>query len=160
LPSWQSKKQRYELENAWVEKRVSPLRALRSGRNDKFVRRVGAIVKDKKPEVFAGVCSMQLEKFFYVYMVADRSRVLYVGFSSDLYQRVLQHRKGRFEGFTSRYGCSRLVWFERFGGAQEAIAREKQIKRWRREKKVFLIEMENPTWEDLSAGWGLPIALD
>ncbi len=100
---------------------------------------------------------MQLEKFFYVYMVADRSRVLYVGFTSDLYQRVLQHRKGRFQGFTSRYGCSRLVWFERFGGAQEAIAREKQIKRWRREKKVFLIEMENPTWEDLSAGWGLPL---
>ncbi|MCU1222782.1 MAG: putative endonuclease containing a domain [Edaphobacter sp.] len=76
--------------------------------------------------------------------------VLYVGFTSDLYQRVLQHRKGTFEGFTSRYGCSRLVWFERYGGPLEAIAREKQIKRWRREKKAYLIETDNPTWEDLS----------
>ncbi len=101
---------------------------------------------------------MQDERFFYVYMVADRSRVLYVGFTSDLYQRVLQHRRGTFAGFTSLYGCSRLVWFERHGVALEGIAREKQIKRWRREKKDFLIKLENPTWADLSAEWGLPIA--
>jgi putative endonuclease len=99
------------------------------------------------------------EKFFYVYIVADRSRVLYVGFTSDLNIRVRQHRSGTFKGFTSRYGCDRLVWFERHGTALSAIAREKQMKRWRREKKVFLIELENPTWEDLSADWGLPIEL-
>jgi putative endonuclease len=99
------------------------------------------------------------EKFFCVYMMADRSRVLYVGFTSDLYLRVRQHRSGVFKGFTSRYGCDRLVWFERYGTALAAIAREKQIKRWRREKKDFLIELGNPTWEDLSAGWGLPIEL-
>ncbi len=98
---------------------------------------------------------MQEEKFFYVYMVADRSRVLYVGFTSDLYQRVLQHRRGTFQGFTSRYGCNRLVWFERYGSSLEAIAREKQIKRWRREKKIFLIELENPRWEDLAKDWGM-----
>jgi putative endonuclease len=97
---------------------------------------------------------MKEEKLYYVYMVADRSRVLYVGFTSDLYQRMIQHRGGRFEGFTSLYRCDRLVWFERYVGPSEAIAREKQIKRWRRDKKVFLIERENPTWEDLSAGWG------
>jgi putative endonuclease len=57
------------------------------------------------------------------------------------------------------YGCKRLVWFERYGSASEAIAREKQIKRLRREKKIALIERENPTWIDLSADWGLPIAL-
>jgi putative endonuclease len=102
---------------------------------------------------------MQDEKFFYVYMVADRSRVLYVGFTGDLYQRVHQHRSGTFEGFTSRYGCNRLVWFERYGTALTAIAREKQIKRWRREKKEFLIELENPTWEDLSKDWGMAIEL-
>ncbi|HTC76378.1 MAG TPA: hypothetical protein VK684_12435 [Edaphobacter sp.] len=68
-----------------------------------------------------------------------------------------QHREGRFEGFTSAYGCGRLVWFERFTSASLAIAREKQIKRWRREKKVWLIEQENPTWEDLSLVWDGPV---
>src|SRR5258708_526161 len=100
---------------------------------------------------------MQEEKLFYAYMMADRSRVLYVGVTSDLYQRVQQHRKRVVKGFTSLYACNRLVWFERFTGPNEAIAREKQIKRWRREKKVFLIEQENPTWKDLAADWGLPI---
>lgn len=100
---------------------------------------------------------MREEKSYYVYMVAGRSRVLYVGFTSDLYQRVMQHRAGYVEGFTSQYHCARLVWYERYGEALPAIAREKQIKRWRREKKLFLIELENPTWEDLSADWGLPI---
>jgi putative endonuclease len=98
-------------------------------------------------------------KLFYAYIMADRSRVLYVGVTSDLYQRVQQHRKGVFEGFTSRYACNRLVWFQRFTGPKEAISREKQIKRWRREKKVLLIEQENPTWLDLAADWGLPIQL-
>jgi putative endonuclease len=100
---------------------------------------------------------MNDEKMFYVYLVADRSRVLYVGFTSDIKTRVRQHREGRFEGFTSVYGCKRLVWFERFTDALAAIAREKQIKRWRREKKVFLIERENPTWEDLSLVWDEPV---
>ena len=102
---------------------------------------------------------MQEDKLFYVYMVTDRSRILYVGVTSDLYRRVQQHRKGIFEGFTSRYACKRLVWFERYTDPQTAIAREKQIKRWRREKKIFLIETENPTWIDLSADWGLPVQL-
>jgi putative endonuclease len=97
------------------------------------------------------------EKLFYVYLVANRSRVLYVGFTSDLRIRVRQHREGTFEGFTSAYDCDRLVWFERFTTASAAIAREKQIKRWRREKKVFLIERENPTWEDLSVIWDGPV---
>ena len=82
-----------------------------------------------------------------------------MGFTSDLKERVKQHREGRFEGFTSEYGCDRLVWFERFTTPSAAIAREKQIKRWRREKKVFLIERENPTWEDLSVVWDLPVDL-
>jgi len=96
------------------------------------------------------------ERFFYVYLVANRSRVLYVGFTSDIKIRVKQHREGRFEGFTETYGCDRLVWFERYTTASAAIAREKQIQRWRREKKLFLIERENPTWEDLSLVWDRP----
>jgi putative endonuclease len=102
---------------------------------------------------------MNEEKLFYVYLVANRSRVLYVGFTNDIKVRVKQHREGRFEGFTSTYGCSRLVWFERFTSASAGIAREEQIKRWRREKKVFLIEQENPTWEDLSLAWEGPVEL-
>lgn len=100
---------------------------------------------------------MQEEKLYCAYMVASRSRTLYVGFTGDLYARVMQHRGGRFEGFTEDYRCHRLVWFERFTDPSPGIAREKQIKRWRREKKVFLIEKENPTWEDLAADWGRPL---
>ena len=85
---------------------------------------------------------MDRERLFYVYLVANRSRVLYVGVTSDLKTRIRQHREGTFERFTT---------------AGAAIAREKQIKRWRREKKVFLIERENPTWEDLSIAWDGPM---
>ena len=99
------------------------------------------------------------EKTFYVYLVADRSRVLYVGFSGNLPRRIMQHREGWFEGFTKSYLCYRLVWFERFSTASAGIAREKQIKRWRREKKIALIERENPTWEDLSLQWEGPLEL-
>lgn len=102
---------------------------------------------------------MREEKLYSVYMVASRSRTLYVGFTSDLSLRVMQHREGRYAGFTEDYHCHRLVWFERFTDPSSAIAREKQIKRWRREKKVFLIEGENPTWEDLAEDWGKPIEL-
>ena len=101
---------------------------------------------------------MRDEKLFYVYIVASRSRVIYVGFTSDLYQRVSKHRRGEYGGFTSQYDCKRLVWYERYGSALDAIAREKQIKRWRREKKIHLIELENPTWEDLAWDWGLPLS--
>ena len=96
---------------------------------------------------------------FYVYIVADRSRVIYVGFTSDLRGRVIQHREGWFEGFTKSYACHRLVWFERLTTASAGIAREKQIKRWRREKKIALIEQGNPTWEDLSLAWNGPVEL-
>lgn len=65
-----------------------------------------------------------------------------------------EHKNREHDGFTAWYACERLVWFERFQYVDRAIAREEQIKRWRREKKVALIEEKNPTWEDLSAGWG------
>ena len=103
--------------------------------------------------------SRDVEKMFYVYLVADRTRVLYVGFTSNLRGRVIQHREGWFEGFTKSYACHRLVGFERFSAASAGIAREKQIKRRRREKKVALIERENPTWEDLSLAWEGPVEL-
>lgn len=90
---------------------------------------------------------------YYVYLMASRSGTLYVGVTNDLVRRVWQHKQGTNVGFTKRYGINRLVWFESGGDVLGAIAREKQIKAWRREKKVALIVAENPAWDDLSAGW-------
>ena len=70
-----------------------------------------------------------------------------------------QHREHAFAGFTSRYRIDRLVWYQIFSDIRDAIAREKQLKGWRREKKIQLIESENPTWQDLSGEWGKPITL-
>ncbi len=86
-------------------------------------------------------------------MVASRSRTLYIGMTGDLLKRVFQHKDKTFEGFSADYNCDRLVWFERFGHPGGAIAREKQLKGWRREKKIALIEKTNPAWADLSEGW-------
>ncbi len=94
------------------------------------------------------------EHVSFVYLMASRSRTLYCGVTSDLQTRVKQHQNGAFGGFTTKYRCARLVWFERFVDIENAINREKEIKGWRREKKIGLIEKENRTWEDLSTGWG------
>ncbi len=99
------------------------------------------------------------QRCYYVYILASKSRVLYVGITSRLYTRLREHRSGEFGGFTSDYKVHRLVYFECFQWVDSAIRREKQIKRWRREKKVALIERENPTWEDLSAVWDKPVHL-
>ena len=93
------------------------------------------------------------EHLYYLYILASRSRTLYIGVTNDLGLRIRQHRSGVFDGFTSEYKIHRLVYYESYRWIQEAIAREKQLKRWRREKKIVLIERENPTWEDLSAEW-------
>lgn len=94
-------------------------------------------------------------QFFYVYIMASRSRVIYIGVCRSLHKRVWQHEEGEIEGFTKKYKCHRLVHFEQFVNVNNAIAREKEIKGWRREKKVKLIEAENPTWEDLAEEWYL-----
>ena len=93
------------------------------------------------------------EKWFYVYIMTNRSKTLYVGITSGLVKRVLQHRNGVFKGFTSRYKMDRLVYWEKFKSVAMAIAREKQLKGWTRIKKIQLIVGMNPAWEDLSAGW-------
>ena len=91
-----------------------------------------------------------MEKIYYVYILASRSRILYVGVTNDLLRRISQHRNGLAEGFTSRYRIHRLVYYEAFRDVRVAIAREKEIKGWRREKKTVLIESKNPAWEDLA----------
>ena len=93
------------------------------------------------------------DKSYYVYILASRSRNLYTGITSNLKRRVWQHRQGRVEGFTSKYRIHRLVHFECFTHVRDAIRREKQIKAWRRTKRVALISRHNPTWRDLAAGW-------
>jgi putative endonuclease len=94
------------------------------------------------------------ERRYYVYIMASRSRVLYVGVTGFLMARVLRHRAGEGGAFTRKYRVHRLVYFHGFHNVGDAIVRETEIKKWRREKKVALIRAENPTWEDLSAGWG------
>ena len=79
---------------------------------------------------------------------------IYTGVTSNLLQRIYQHREGILGGFTARYGCKRLVWFEMHGSMDSAIAREKQLKNWRREWKTALIEEVNPTWSDLAEDLG------
>ena len=85
---------------------------------------------------------------YYVYILASRSRVLYVGVTNDLARRVEQHRQGEAE-FTGRYRVNRLVYSESFEYVLEAIAREKQVKSWTRVKREALIVAANPEWEDL-----------
>jgi len=85
--------------------------------------------------------------------MASRSHTIYVGVTGNLFKRVFQHKWKEHEGFTARYNCDRLVWFERYQDVQKAIAREKELKGWRRSKKIALIELANPTWADLSHGW-------
>ena len=87
---------------------------------------------------------------FYVYIMASRSRVLYVGVTNDLARRVDEHKRSLGAGFTSRYRVTRLVYFEEFGDILDAIAREKEIKGWTRSRKIGLIEDRNSTWEDVS----------
>ena len=81
---------------------------------------------------------------------------LYVGVTSNLYQRVHQHRAGTFEGFTKEHGLTRLVWFETFEFMTTAIRREKALKRYLRDWKINLIERDNPGWLDLSQDWDRP----
>ena len=82
--------------------------------------------------------------------MASRSRVLYIGVTNDLQRRLDEHKSGQVDGFTKRYRVTRLVYNELFLNIEDAIAREKQLKGWRRSRKVELIERRNPLWQDLA----------
>jgi len=87
---------------------------------------------------------------YFVYMLASKPQgTLYVGVTNDLPRRVSEHREGKVQGFTKKYGVMKLAWFERYGDINEAIAKEKRLKRWRRDWKRSLIEADNPHWADL-----------
>lgn len=87
---------------------------------------------------------------FYVYLMASESGTLYAGITNDIARRTSEHKEGKIEGFSQKYHCTKLVYYEHHLQASDAIAREKQIKRWRRSKKEFLIRLMNPHWKDLS----------
>ena len=94
------------------------------------------------------------EHKYWMYIMASLSGTLYIGVTGELLARALQHKAGEVEGFSRQYKCNRLVYYESFDDVRKAIGREKQLKGWRRSKKIALIEKMNPRWEDLAEHWG------
>ena len=90
---------------------------------------------------------------YWVYILSSQTRVLYTGTTSSLVRRMYQHKHGFLSGFTRRYSVTRLVWYDATPNVAAAVAREREIKSWTREKKVRLIEATNAGWEDLAADW-------
>lgn len=99
-----------------------------------------------------------MEKPGHVYILASGFKHLYIGVTSNIEKRIWQHKNGIYAAaFTERYNIRQLVYLERFASMPTAIAREKQLKRWSRIKKIRLIIANNPDWRDLSLEWGKPI---
>ena len=94
-----------------------------------------------------------MDKAYYVYITASRTKVLYTGVTSDLTGRIIQHKDKRLNGFTKKYNVSGLVWYNETNDIQTALEWEKKIKGWSRKKKIDMIEKNNPQWQDLSAAW-------
>jgi putative endonuclease len=92
-------------------------------------------------------------KQHYVSIMTSPSGTLYTGMTNNLHRRVYEHKNKLIDGFTKRYNVTRLVYYEVYREVRDAIAREKQIKGWRRSKKIALIKSKNPTWKDLSEEW-------
>ena len=97
---------------------------------------------------------MAREHRYFVYIMQSSSRrALYIGMTNNLHRRVFQHKTQEFEGFSDSYDATRLVYWESFDDVHKTIAREKQLKNWRREKKLWLITDMNPKFADLAAEW-------
>jgi len=92
-------------------------------------------------------------KKYYIYIMSSMSGTLYTGITSDLEKRVYQHKHKLADGFTKRYNVDRLAYYEETTDIEVALEREKEIKGWRRSKKISLIESHNPTWMDLAEDW-------
>ena len=94
-----------------------------------------------------------MSRSYYVYIMSNRYKTLYVGVTNDLERRVYEHKNGLTPGFTKRYNINQLVLVEETSDVNEAITREKQLKGWVRRRKIELIEAANPRWDDLAAEW-------
>ena len=97
--------------------------------------------------------SAQQRHQYYVYILTNSTRRLYVGVTSDIHRRVYEHKNKLIDGHTSKYNITWLAYYEETSEIRAALEREKQIKKWRREKKVTLIESMNPRWIDLAQDW-------
>src|SRR3990167_6274864 len=96
-------------------------------------------------------------RHFYVYILSNTSRTLYIGVTNNLERRMYEHKNKLIRGFTEKYNITRLIYFETTTDIRSAICREKQLKGWLRSKKIALIEQNNPGWDDLSLSWGLQV---
>jgi putative endonuclease len=107
-------------------------------------------------DVRATISAMREGRFytFWVYIMTSNTGTLYTGMTGFVDTRVSQHKSGEIDGFTKKYKCDRLVYYEQYDDVYVAKRRERQLKGWRREKKIALIEKINPRWEDLSEHWG------
>ena len=92
-------------------------------------------------------------KDYYVYILSNKSRTLYIGVTNNLERRLYEHKNKLIPGFTKKYNLTKLVYYETTNDIGEAIYREKQLKGWLRIKKIMLIEESNPDWDDLSLLW-------
>jgi putative endonuclease len=91
---------------------------------------------------------------FWVYILTSRTGTLYIGITGYIDRRIQQHKMDSIEGFTKKYKVHRLVYYETYDHVETAIRREKQLKGWRRQKKISLIEKMNPRWQDMAENWG------
>ena len=95
-----------------------------------------------------------MNKTYYVYLITNwNNKVLYIGVTNNLERRLYEHKNKLIKGFTEKYNVNKLVYFEQTNDIESAITREKEIKKWRREKKNILVESTNKKWEDLSKRW-------
>jgi len=95
-----------------------------------------------------------MNKTYYVYLLTNwNNKVLYIGVTNNLQRRLYEHQHKLIKGFTEKYNLNKLVYFEQTNDIHTAITREKEIKKWRREKKNNLVESKNKTWQDLSRQW-------
>jgi putative endonuclease len=94
-----------------------------------------------------------MAKTYYIYLLSNTSKMIYIGVTNNLERRVFEHKSKQREGFTKKYNLHQLVYYEETDDIGRALEREKQLKGWKRQKKVALIESKNPKWKDLSEGW-------
>ena len=95
-----------------------------------------------------------MNKTYYVYLITNwNNKVLYIGVTNNLERRLYEHKNKLIKGYTEKYNINKLVYFEQTNDIESAITREKEIKKWRREKKNSLVESANKQWEDLSKQW-------
>jgi putative endonuclease len=111
--------------------------------------RFGGIIRENACRSKCCEMPMSVERCYWVYILAGRiGGTLYIGVTNNLVRRVYEHRQGLVEGFTKQYGVHRLVHFEQFDDIEQAILREKRLKKWDRAWKIQLIEENNPNWDD------------